>query len=75
MCKKNIEAALRFEPGVKRAVLDLETKKLMVIYQSGKTNPEKLRLAVSKSGYDADQIPADSSAYRKLEPCCQKGGH
>jgi hypothetical protein len=63
---------MNFEKGVKRATLDVESKELTVIYQSAKTNPDKLRVAVTKIGYDADSIPADPKAYSKLHSCCKK---
>jgi len=71
-CKITIEKSINFEKGVKRATLDVESKELTVIYQSAKTNPDKLRVAVTKIGYDADSIPADPKAYSKLHFCCKK---
>lgn len=72
MCKDRIEKGLAFEKGVKSSELDLETKILTVNYRPDKTNPEKLRTAVSKLGYDADKVPADEKAYAKLPACCKK---
>jgi copper chaperone CopZ len=71
-CKTTIEKSMNFEKGVKRATLNVESKELTVIYQSAKTNPDKLRVAVTKIGYDADSIPADPKAYNKLHSCCKK---
>jgi len=71
-CKITIEKSINFEKGVKRATLDVESKELTVIYQSAKTNPDKLRVAVTKIGYNADSIPADPKAYSKLHFCCKK---
>jgi len=71
-CKNRIEKALAFERGVKSSELDLETKIVTVIYKPGKTTPGKIREAISKSGYDADDVPADAKAYAKLPPCCKK---
>ena len=71
-CKITIEKSINFEKGVKRATLDVESKELTLIYQSAKTNPDKLRVAVTKIGYDADSIPADPKAYSKLHFCCKK---
>lgn len=72
MCKERIEKALAYEKGVKKSNLDLITKELTVVYNPGKTDPDKIRLAVSKTGYDADQVPAESKAYKALPPCCKK---
>jgi cation transport ATPase len=74
-CKERIEKNMAFEKGVKYVNLDLETKILTVKYRADKTDETKLRKAVSKIGYDADDVPADPEAYAKLPECCQKGGH
>ena len=73
-CKERIEKAMVYEKGVKRASLDVETKILTVKYKVSKTNPDIIRKAVAKVGYDADDVPADQKAYNKLPICCQKGG-
>ncbi len=74
-CKERIEKDMAFEKGVKYVDLDLDTKILTVQYKTAKTDPENLREAVSEIGYDADDVPADPEAYKKLPDCCQKGGH
>ena len=74
MCKDRIEKALAYEKGVVSAVLDNETKKVKVVYNPKKTNPDKLRLSISKVGHDADDIAADPVAYEKLPACCRKPG-
>lgn len=73
-CKKKIESNLVYEKGVKFCSLDVPSKVLVVKYNSEKTSPEKIKLALSKLGYDADEIKADSSAYSNLPACCKKGG-
>jgi copper chaperone CopZ len=73
-CKNRIEKNLAFEKGVTNVVLDLATKIVTITYKPSKTNPDKLRIAISKIGYDADNVKADPVAYKKLPLCCQKGG-
>jgi len=72
MCKERIENDMKFEKGVTDVNLDLKTKILTVTYKTSKTNPDKLREAVTKIGYDADDKPADTKAYEKLPVCCKK---
>jgi copper chaperone CopZ len=72
MCKDRIEEALAFERGVKTSELDLETQVVTVSYNPKRTSPEKIRRAISKTGYDADNVPADPKAYSKLDACCKK---
>lgn len=73
MCKETIEKYVAFEKGVKKITVDIKTQMAIVIYNPQKTTPEKIRIAISKSGYDADDVPADKKAYEKLDDCCKKG--
>lgn len=73
MCKETIEKYVAFEKGVKKSNLDVESKMLTVTYNPTKITPEQIRKAVSKSGYDADEVPAYAKAYKKLAACCKKG--
>jgi mercuric ion binding protein len=73
MCKERIEHDLAFEKGIKSVSLDDETKIVTVGYSPKKTNPDNIRLAISKIGYDADDVKADPVAYEKLPGCCKKG--
>lgn len=72
MCKEAIEETLAFERGVRKSVLHMKTKEVTVEYDQRRTNPEKIRKAISKIGYDADDVAADKKAYEKLEACCKK---
>lgn len=72
MCKETIEEALAFEKGVKKSNLDVKSQIVTVTYNSKKTTPEKIRFAISNSGYDADDVPANPKAYNKLSDCCKK---
>jgi copper chaperone CopZ len=74
-CKQRIESTLNYQKGVKYAVLDLDTKVATVIHKINKISPLALRQAISKSGYDADEIKADPNAVVLLPKCCQPGGH
>jgi mercuric ion binding protein len=71
-CKSKIENDLSFEKGIKNVNLDLKTKAVTVVYNSKKTSAENIRIAITKIGYDADNLPADVKAYQKLHKCCQK---
>lgn len=73
MCEERLEKNLAFEKGVKSVELDDKTKVLTIVYKTAKTDPYKLRKAVSKLGYDADDVEADPKAYAKLPACCKKG--
>jgi copper chaperone CopZ len=72
MCKDRIESALAYEKGVKKSVLNLEDKVVTVTYEPKKTSPDKIRQLLSKTGYDADDVQADKTAYEALPACCKK---
>ena len=73
MCEDRIETNISFEKGVKKVQLNDDTKVVTIGYDPRKTAPDKLRTAISKLGYDADDVSADSLAHAKLPVCCQKG--
>lgn len=73
MCKERVEQNLAFEKGIRDVNVNLETKMVLVRFDPRKTNPAEIRKKISKLGYDADEVEADSVAYEKLPACCKKG--
>lgn len=69
MCKARVQKALSFEKGIKDIDVNYEKKEITVVYNPKKTTPEKIRTAISKAGYDADDVKADPKAYEKLPNC------
>jgi mercuric ion binding protein len=72
MCKETLEKAMAYEKGVKSSNLDVASKILTVTYDPKKTTSDKIKLAVTKTGYDADEMLADVKAYDNLNMCCKK---
>ena len=72
MCKERLEHDMAFEKGVKSVELNNETKVLTITFKTNKTNKEELKKAVTKIGYDADELQADQKAHDRLPDCCQK---
>ncbi|MEI7594766.1 MAG: heavy-metal-associated domain-containing protein [Bacteroidota bacterium] len=72
MCKDRIEKMLAYEKGIVSSDFNVETKELTVKYKSNKTNEAEIKKAVSKLGYDIDDVMGDQVAYEKLPPCCKK---
>ena len=72
MCKERVEHDMAFEKGVKSVTVNLKTKEIDITYRTDKTDPDKLREAISKIGYDADDVEAEPKAYAKLPRCCKK---
>lgn len=53
-------------------LLDDKNMTITVYYNGEKTNLETIRTAISKFGYDADDIKAEMTAYNKFDDCCKK---
>lgn len=71
MCKKKLESEIAYLKGVKFAKLNIDDKMLTVNYNEKKVSPEKIKIAISKLGYRADDVLADSAAFSKLPDCCR----
>ena len=71
-CGYNIDTSIRKAKGIKKVVIDPEESAVMVTYRTDKTTPEEIRIALSKAGFDADDVKADPEAYAKLDGCCKK---
>ena len=67
-----IHKNLAYEKGVKYAEMDVKTGVLTINYIKDKTSVSHLRNQISKLGYSADSVKADSAAYENLHFCCKK---
>ena len=70
-CEKRIEKAINKLDGIESAELDNETKFVTVKYHSDVLTLDNIKLAISKAGYDADDVLADKEAFEKLPNCCK----
>ena len=52
-CQKKVEAKLPFEKGVKDLKVDLEKTEIWILYQTDKTDVDKLIAAIAKLGHTA----------------------
>ncbi len=71
-CGFNIDTQVRKAPGVKKVKINPEESTVEVTYRTDKTTPDEIRIALSKSGFNADDVKADPEAYAKLDGCCKK---
>ncbi|KGO92006.1 cation transporter [Flavobacterium subsaxonicum] len=72
-CGDKFNQKLIKEKGVQMVVLDEKAMTIKVTYNSKKTDLNKIKLAISKLGYDADDVKAEAVAYEGLDDCCKKG--
>ena len=71
-CSGKLEHQLFFNKGIKNITLDDKAMTLTVTYKPDKITLDSIREAISKLGYDADNVKADPTAYSKLDGCCKK---
>ena len=72
MCVKRLDNMFAEYYAVKDVDYNLKDKTITVVYNSKKTNPEKIREKINSVGYDADHQHADIEPYLDLAPCCKK---
>lgn len=70
-CKHRIESEMLYAKGVQSVTVDLKKENIHIEYKAKKTDPAKLREAVSKIGYLADDVQPDPAARKALPSCCQ----
>lgn len=68
-CKERIEEAA-YVKGVKSAVWNKTTKILTLVYNSTKTDIDKISLAIAKAGHDNRNHLSSDKEYKKLPGCC-----
>lgn len=69
-CKKKIELAAK-KTGATYAAWNVDTKMLVVKYNSTSINKAKIEKAIAGVGYDTPDYKATEAAYNKLDGCCQ----
>ncbi len=72
MCKEKIEKYLAREYGVTSVKVDYRKKTTTVTWITDRTNIENVKAAIANAGYDADDVTAEESAYKRLPKCCKK---
>jgi mercuric ion binding protein len=76
-CKECETCGLKFKTemlkikGVKMYELDDKAMIFTVYYNPKKTDLQTIKVAISKLGYDADEVKADPAGYEKLDDCCK----
>jgi mercuric ion binding protein len=72
-CGQHINDKIRdLERGIKKVKIQPKENTITVTYSTEKTNPEAIRKAITMAGFDADELKADHTAYKKLDACCRK---
>ncbi|MEI7964746.1 MAG: cation transporter [Chitinophagaceae bacterium] len=72
VCKDRIEFFLGREYGVTSIKADIRKKTTTVTWLTDRTNIETIRAAIANLGFDADDVEAEESAYKRLPKECKK---
>lgn len=72
MCKDKIEKFLIHQYGINTVKVDYKKKTTTVSWLTDRTNIEIIKAAIANAGYDADDVTAEESAYKRLPKCCKK---
>ncbi|RRJ90417.1 cation transporter [Flavobacterium macacae] len=70
-CGEKFNKTLLREKGIQMVELDEKEMTIKVVFNSKKTTLNSIKTAISKFGYDADEIKADPVAYEGLDNCCK----
>lgn len=71
-CKVILENYLKREPGVQVVNVDIKKKTTTITYITDRNDIEQLKAAIANAGFDADEVTAEESTYKRLPPCCKK---
>jgi len=71
-CGERITEAVFTEKGIKRVDIDEKEMAINVVYNTRKTDADKIRKAIAASGFDADELKAEPTAVAALDACCKR---
>jgi copper chaperone CopZ len=71
MCKKTIETAALSLDGVHKAVWDVETKQIDLVYDDQLVELMTPHNTIANSGYSTELVDLNKEAYDNLPMCCQ----
>ena len=71
-CGANIKDNINANKGIEKVLIDSNKNLIIVTYDASIIRPEKIREAINKAGYDADDQKATAQAIKALDGCCKK---
>jgi copper chaperone CopZ len=71
MCKKTIETAALSLDGVHKAVWNVETKQIDLVYDDQLVELMTIHNTIANSGYSTELVDLNKEAYDNLPMCCQ----
>ena len=71
MCKKTIETSALALEGVHKAIWDVKTKQIDLVYDDQLVELTTIHNTIASSGYSTDLVDLNQEAYDNLPMCCQ----
>ena len=71
MCKKTIETSALSLDGVHKAIRDVKTKQIDLVYDDQLVELTTIHNTIASSGYSTDLVDLNQEAYDNLPMCCQ----
>ena len=71
MCKKTIETSALSLDGVHKAIWDVKTKQIDLVYDDQLVELTTFHNTIASSGYSTDLVDLNQEAYKNLPMCCQ----
>ena len=71
MCKKTIETSALSLDGVHKAIWDVKTKQIDLVYDDQLVELTTIHNTIASSGYSTDLVDLNQEAYENLPMCCQ----
>ena len=71
MCKKTIETSELSLDGVHKAIWDVKTKQIDLVYDNQLVELTTIHNTIASSGYSTDLVDLNQEAYDNLPMCCQ----
>ncbi len=71
-CKVRVERALFKQYGISSYKVDVKKKTTTVAWVTDRTDIEQIKTMIANAGFDADDVTAEESAYKRLPAACRK---
>ena len=71
-CKSKVEQSLFKQYGILSYKVDLKKRTTTVSWLTDRTDIEQIKTHIANAGFDADDVTAEESVYKKLPACCRK---
>ena len=72
LCKTRLENYVARQYGITSVKADIKKKTTTVTWITDRTNIEEIKTSIANAGFDADDVTAEETAYKRLPKECKK---